>query len=76
MSEVADRIDSTVQNVSYHVKRLEGAGLVSPVDTWYSTKGREMDVFGATSQPLVLFTDGSDSGSERPVAEEIETLYD
>lgn len=76
MSEVAERIDTTVQNVSYHVKRLESAGLVSPVDTWYSTKGREMEVFGATSQPLVLFTEEADFDGERTVTEEIEILKD
>jgi len=76
MSEIADRIDTSVQNVSYHVNRLERADLVSPVDTWYSTKGREMDVFGATSQPLVLFTEDADFEGEQSVTGEIELLMD
>lgn len=54
ISEIASRIESSVQNVSYHVENMETAGLITPVDTWYSTRGKEMDVFAATSQPLVL----------------------
>jgi predicted transcriptional regulator len=46
-----------VQNVSYHVEKMETAGLITSVDTWYSSRGREMDVFAATSQPLVLVSE-------------------
>lgn len=59
ISEIATEIDSSVQNVSYHVEKMETAGLITPVDTWYSTRGKEMDVFAATSQPLVLVSEDS-----------------
>ena len=62
ISDIAAEIDSSVQNVSYHVEKMETAGLITPVDTWYSSQGKEMDVFAATSQPLVLVSDASMGG--------------
>ncbi len=58
-SELADRIDTSVQNVHYHVSNLRDAGLVEPVDTVYSEKGTEMTVYGPTSDPLVFVGDES-----------------
>ncbi|WEL18185.1 Transcriptional regulator containing HTH domain,ArsR family [Halorhabdus sp. SVX81] len=55
-SEIATTLDSSVQNVSYHLERLEDADLVEVVDTWYSAQGREMDVYGPTNSALVLYT--------------------
>jgi len=46
-SEIADAIDTSVQNVRYHLDKLEDAGLVEVVDTWYSSRGNEMDVYAA-----------------------------
>ncbi|QGN06980.1 ArsR family transcriptional regulator [Halorhabdus sp. CBA1104] len=54
-SEIATALDSSVQNVSYHLERLEDADLVEVVDTWYSAQGREMDVYGPTNGGLVLY---------------------
>ncbi len=59
ISELATKIDTSLQNVSYHVEKMETAGLVTAVDTWYSTRGKAMDVFAATSQPLVLVSNDS-----------------
>ena len=56
-SEIAARIDTSVQNVHYHVTNLRDAGLVEPVDTVYSEKGNEMTVYGPTSDPLVFVGD-------------------
>ncbi len=53
-SEIADAVDTSVQNVHYHVSNLEAAGLVEPVDTRYSEKGNEMTVYGPASDPLVI----------------------
>ncbi|MFB6232755.1 MAG: ArsR/SmtB family transcription factor [Haloarculaceae archaeon] len=53
-SEVADRLDTSVQSVSYHLENLEDADLVEVIDTCYSEKGREMDIYGVTSEPKVL----------------------
>jgi len=57
-SEVAEHIDSSVQNVHYHLTTLEDAGLVESVDTRYSEKGNEMTVYGPASDPLVIVGDG------------------
>lgn len=59
-SDVADAIDASVQNVSYHLDRLTEAGLVEVAETWYSDRGREMDVYAPANGPLVLYV-----GAER-----------
>ena len=53
-SEIADRVDTSVQNVHYHVSKLEDAALIEPVETVYSEKGNEMTVYGPASDPLVI----------------------
>ncbi|MFW5896417.1 MAG: ArsR/SmtB family transcription factor [archaeon] len=54
-SRVADRIDTSLQNVQYHLEKLENADAIEVVDTVYSEKGREMNVYAPTDQPLVVF---------------------
>ena len=54
-SELSDRVDTTLQNTQYHIGKLENADLVDVVDTVYSEKGREMNVYAPSDQPLVLF---------------------
>jgi DNA-binding transcriptional ArsR family regulator len=54
-SELADRVDTSLQNAQYHLDKLQRAGAVEVVDTAYSAKGREMDVFAPADQPLVIF---------------------
>lgn len=53
-SGLADTVDASIQTVVYHLERLEEAGLVEVVDTWYSSKGREMDVYASTGVPVVV----------------------
>jgi DNA-binding transcriptional ArsR family regulator len=53
-SEIADRVDTSVQNVNYHLTNLQEAGLVEAVDTRYSEKGNEMTVYGPATDPLVF----------------------
>jgi len=59
-SELADRVDTSVQNVQYHLEKLENAGAVEVVETGYSEKGREMDIYAPSDQLLVIF-----AGDER-----------
>ncbi|WP_224449806.1 ArsR/SmtB family transcription factor [Haloprofundus salilacus] len=54
-SGLASRVDSSLQNVQYHLRKLEDAGLVGVVDTVYSEKGREMNVYAPSDRPLVVF---------------------
>ena len=53
-SELADRVDTSLQNAQYHLRRLADAGAVEVVDTVYSEKGREMQVYGPADRPLVV----------------------
>jgi len=62
-STVAEAVDTSVQNASHHVSNLEAAGLIEPVGTKYSAKGREMTVWAATDSCVVLGTD-ADSARE------------
>ncbi|MFB6139196.1 MAG: ArsR/SmtB family transcription factor [Halosimplex sp.] len=54
-AELADRVDTSLQNAQYHLENLEEAGAVEVVDTAYSQKGREMDVYAPADRPLVIF---------------------
>jgi len=65
-AELADRVDTSLQNAQYHLEKLENAGAVAVVDTAYSEKGREMDVYAPADQPLVIFAgDRTESTSIR-----------
>ncbi len=54
-TELAEFLEMSVENATYHLDNLEDAGLVAVVDTVYSEKGREMAVYGPVEEPLVLF---------------------
>ncbi|MFC6836560.1 ArsR/SmtB family transcription factor [Halomarina ordinaria] len=54
-SEVADSVDTSLQNARHHLTNLREAGLVRVADTRYSQKGREMNVYAPSEDPLVVF---------------------
>lgn len=54
-SKMADRLGTSLQNVQYHLGKLEAAKLVTVVDTVYSEKGREMNVYAPSDRPLVVY---------------------
>lgn len=56
-SELAETVETSIQNVQYHLETLEEAGLVEPIDTVYSGKGNEMTVFAPASDPLIFVGD-------------------
>ncbi len=62
-SELAERVDTSLQNVQYHLGKLENAGAIEVVETAYSAKGREMDVYAPSDQPLVIFAGDEERGS-------------
>ncbi|MFO8114809.1 MAG: winged helix-turn-helix domain-containing protein [Halorubrum sp.] len=66
-SDVAAAVDVSLQNVTYHLDRLCDAGLITPVNTWYSEKGKEMTVYAPTAERLVVRFDApaDRSASER-----------
>lgn len=51
-SDLADRVETSLQNVQYHLGNLQAADLVAVVGTWYSSKGREMAVYAPTIDRL------------------------
>jgi len=63
-SDLATETETTVQNVRYHLDNLQEADLISVVDTWYSEKGTEMNVYGPTDAAVVL-TAGRQSTTDR-----------
>lgn len=54
-SELADRLDMSIQKVSYHLEKLEDEALIAVAGTRYSEKGQEMNVYEPPEDPLVLF---------------------
>ncbi|ADQ68845.1 hypothetical protein Hbor_33200 (plasmid) [Halogeometricum borinquense DSM 11551] len=52
--ELATALDSTIQNIHYHLNKLEEADLIQPVDTWHSENGVEMKVYVPVHDPLVI----------------------
>ncbi|MFB6132920.1 MAG: ArsR/SmtB family transcription factor [Halanaeroarchaeum sp.] len=63
-SELAERADTSLQNAQYHLEKLDDADLIEVIDTRYSEKGREMQVFGPSGAPVVLFAGGEDAGRD------------
>jgi len=57
-SELAERVDTSLQNANYHLERLVDAGIVEVVDQLYSQKGIEMSVYGPVGGPFVLIAGG------------------
>lgn len=53
-SQIADRLDMSIQKVSYHLENLEEEELISVAGTRYSEKGQEMRVYEPPEDPLVL----------------------
>jgi len=53
-SELADRVDTSLQNARHHLGKLQEAGLVRVSDTKSSVKGREMNVYAPVDDALVV----------------------
>lgn len=54
-TDVREEVGTSLQNVHYHLDKLEAADLIEPAGTGYSEKGNEMTVYGPTSEAVVLF---------------------
>ncbi|MFB6200660.1 MAG: ArsR/SmtB family transcription factor [Halorhabdus sp.] len=53
-AEIRDEIGTSLQNVHYHLEKLESADLIESAGTDYSAKGNEMTVYAPTNEALVL----------------------
>jgi DNA-binding transcriptional ArsR family regulator len=58
--EIREEVGTSLQNVHYHLDKLEDADLVTPAGVGYSEKGNEMTVYAPASEAVVLF-----AGEER-----------
>jgi len=54
-AELSDRLELSLQNVTYHLDNLHETGLIKVADTHYSEKGKEMNVYGPADGPVVMF---------------------
>lgn len=54
-SEIADEVETSPQNVNYHLNQLKDCNLIEVAETWYSEQGKDMKVYAPTNQALVLF---------------------
>ena len=62
--EVRDEVGTSLQNVHYHLDRLEQADLIEPSGVGYSEKGSEMTIYAPRSEAVVLFA-GRESDRSR-----------
>ena len=62
--EVRDEVGTSLQNVHYHLDRLEDADLIEPAGVGYSEKGSEMTIYAPRSEAVVLFA-GRESDRSR-----------
>jgi len=49
-AELSEAVDTSLQNVHYHLNQLREAGAIAEIDVEYSERGREMSVYAATCQ--------------------------
>lgn len=62
-SELAEHVDTSLQNVRHHLNNLEEANLVEATGTRYSVKGREMTVYAPVDDSLVVCVGGREERS-------------
>lgn len=60
-SELADYVDTSLQNVQYHIGKLETAGIIMDVGTAHAESGNQMTLYGPTHDPLVLVAQSSET---------------
>ncbi|MFB6159698.1 MAG: ArsR/SmtB family transcription factor [Haloferacaceae archaeon] len=61
-SDLAAATDTSIQNATYHLRKLERAGLVAVVDTWYSSRGQEMSVYAPRVSSVVVDCTAGETG--------------
>lgn len=54
-SEIAAEVDTSLQNVNYHLNKLNDGSLIEVAETWYSEQRQEMNVYAPSNQALVIF---------------------
>ncbi|AFZ72606.1 ArsR/SmtB family transcription factor [Natronobacterium gregoryi] len=72
-SELAAELETTVQNVGYHVDKLESADLLEPVETRYGENGREVTVYEPSKRAVVVAA--GEPGLVGRLAEAVDRLF-
>lgn len=54
---IADELDMSIQNVHYHLEKIQDAGLIETSGFEYSEKGREMQIYEPTEDELIICND-------------------
>lgn len=62
-SELAEEVDTSLQNVRHHLNNLADADLVEATEIRYSVKGREMKVYAPVNESLVVCVGDTDERS-------------
>lgn len=71
-SDLAEAADTSLQNIRYHLDKLDEAGLIEITDTWYSERGREMKVYEPANTSLVMMSgDGPPETTLRGILENL-----
>ena len=64
-SEIAGELDTSLQNINYHLNKLQDANLIDVIDTWYSDRGTPMKVYAPTDHALLVLSDQDTVGRLR-----------
>lgn len=70
-SELADSVDTSLQNVQYHLGKLETAGVVTDVGTAHAESGNQMTLYGPAHDPLVIAAQSPEGGVSREVLKDV-----
>ncbi|WP_255196980.1 ArsR/SmtB family transcription factor [Halorarius litoreus] len=73
-SEIAERVDTSLQNARHHLGNLQDAGLVRVAETRYSSKGREMNVYAPSENPMVVFVGNQDAEESSSVLDALREM--
>lgn len=72
-SAIADSVGTSLQNALYHLERLVDADLLEVVDTCYSPRGREMNVYASAREPMVICV--GDEAADADVAAIVDSRF-
>ncbi len=67
-TEIQEIIDTSLQNVHYHLTKLEDAGLIEPAGVGYSETGTEMTMYAPAKEAVVLVAGSEDFDLEDDIS--------
>lgn len=65
ISEIADELDTSIQNAKYHIEKLKEIDLVKVKETRYTEKGNETDIYSfKESKDIILLSSSSEKAEK------------